>query len=131
MFNEYESLWVRLAQGRGPREGSVSCRRVKLHTTSQHPPQIHTGPQSLQQSYMGTAEHDDWPHFTVGKTEFQADSLFGLGAATQSSWSCITVAWLRGDVSGCGGQRCSVLTWVDVNKAGLQRLYYQDKPTKM
>ena len=78
MFNEYGSSGG-ARSGKGAQRGLLSLVwEVNCDTTSQHlsPLQGFTlAPSEPLTSPIGTAEHDDWPHFTVGKTEFQADSL--------------------------------------------------------
>ena len=77
MFNEYGSSGG-ASSSKGAQRG-LQCLvwEVNCDTTSQHlsPLQGFTLAPSEPLSSLGTAEHDDWPHFTVGKTEFQADSL--------------------------------------------------------
>ena len=125
---------VRLAQGRGPREGSVSCVRGKLWHNLPAPLSstgIHTGPlKASQQSYGDSrawwlAPFYSWENWVPGRFTACPKPHTVPGPA-----SCITVAWLRGDVSGVGDRGAVSSTWVDVNKVDLKVAVPIYKPTK-
>ena len=77
MFNEYGSSGEGSSRKGAQRGLQCLVWEVNCDTTSQHPSPVQgltLAPSEPLSSPTGTTEHDDWPHFTAGKTEFQADS---------------------------------------------------------
>lgn len=134
MFNEYGSSGEGSSR-KGAQQG-LQCLvwEVNCDTTSQHPSPLQgftLAPSEPLSSPTGTAEHDDWPHFTAGKTEFQADSLLAQSHAEFLGLPPASEAWLRGDVSGVEDRGVVSSTLVDVTKVDLKVAVPIYKPTKI
>ena len=134
MFNEYGSSGEGSSR-KGAQRGLQSLVwEVNCDTTSQHPSPLQgftLAPSEPLSSPTGTTEHDDWPHFTAGKTVPGRFTACPKPHRVPSPASCITVAWLRGDVSGVEDRGMVSSTLVDVTKVDLKVALPIYKPTKI